>query len=78
MDGLIEENVKIHAIQEFWNQRLLKKKSINDSKHTEMYCGMVHLTNDHKPNESTDGYQYFDNVGGGCKNPDCVGGKLSH
>ena len=43
-----------------------------------MYCGMVHLTNDHKPNESTDGYQYFDNVGGGCKNPDCVGGKLSH
>lgn len=49
-----------------------------DPKHTEVYCGMVHLIDDHQANESTDGHQYCDDVGGGCENHDCAGGKLSH
>lgn len=37
-----------------------KMKCYNDPKNTEVYCGMVHLTNDHQANETTDGHQYFD------------------
>lgn len=43
-------------------------KCIQDAKHSEVYCGMVDLTDDHQANEGTDGHQYFVNVSGGCEN----------